>query len=443
MFRSLKIAKQLASNYQINKTLIASSQTKVVDRSGKPLVMFQGRSKKGLTSLFHNGEGWFSRHRGVGVQFADMYKHLELYDTPEKYDTIKNEELRGEVYAATLDIKDPAYVDVKETNWNRNKEREFIKRAKAQGKDGLILTQNDDIRDAVVFNQNQINIINSESKEVTASSNEFEVNDSYLKEPAIGYKNPTPKQINEVKRYDQVRAFLVGKDMYVWPDALHATAARSLGISGDSNIIPLNMFLEGSKIGAVSITDFANHTKWHHNPKLKDTITKNKWIKLYANNEDLKDPDFVSYYDQAIYGPWHEMKIASSNDLENKVKSILPKLTKKAQEEYDRWDEENIDEYAGGGICHILADEFVDVLSQNNIDSSSLSHPFKQHVYIVVFDTDNKIAITVDLPEYVYETGGGFSWKKIEDVEIEPSDFIIEEINWDDLFDENDELIDY
>jgi len=281
------------------------------------------------------------------------------------------------------------------------------------------------------------------AKMIYASKNEFEINENYLQHPVTGYKNPTPQQINACKEYDQVRAFLVGKDLYVWKEAIHRAAARTLGLIGKSDVIPLNMYLSGSNIEAVAVTDFANNTKWHHNPKLKDAILKNKWIKLYANNSDVKDPDFINYYDSAIYGPWHEMKVASNNNLKQKIKSILPKLTKKAQEEYDRWDEENIDEYAGGGICHILADEFVDIFNQNNIDASSLSHPFKQHVYVVVFDTENKKAITVDLPEYVYETGGGFSWKKVEDVEIEPSDFIIEEVNWGDLFDENDEIVDF
>jgi len=134
--------------------------------------------------------------------------------------------------------------------------------------------------------------------------------------------------------------------------------------------------------------------------------------------------------------------VADSRELESKIKILLPKLAEKAQEEYDAWDEENIDEYAGGGICHIIADELCDILNRNDIDCSTYSLNFKQHVISLAYDTQTKTVISIDLPEYVYETGGGFSWRKIQDVEIEPNDFIISELNWDDLFDENDELID-
>jgi hypothetical protein len=70
-----------------------------------------------------------------------------------------------------------------------------------------------------------------------ASKNEFEINEPYLKEPVIGYKNPTSKQFNSCKEYDQVRALLDGDDFYVWKDAIHMAAARSLGLQGNSNVI--------------------------------------------------------------------------------------------------------------------------------------------------------------------------------------------------------------
>jgi hypothetical protein len=144
-----------------------------------------------------------------------------------------------------------------------------------------------------------------------SSKNEFVIDSVHLREPQTGYVNPTPKQINLTKKYDVIRAFLVGNDMYIWSEVTHNTAARSLNLKGNSNVIPLSVFLSGNKILGVQVTDFSNNTKWHHNPKIKDKIMKNKWIKLYSSSESLKDPDFISYYDEAIYGPWHEMKTAS------------------------------------------------------------------------------------------------------------------------------------
>jgi len=141
-----------------------------------------------------------------------------------------------------------------------------------------------------------------------ASSNEFIINEQYLQNPVKGYENPTPKQINECKSYGQVRAILLDDNMYVWNEAVHAAAAKALEITGNSNIIPLNIYLSGNKIEGVEVTDFSNRTKWKHNPKLKNAIIKNKWIKLYSGGDSLKDPEFIHYYDESINGPWHEMK---------------------------------------------------------------------------------------------------------------------------------------
>ena len=44
------------------------------------------------------------------------------------------------------------------------------------------------------------------------------------------------------------------------------------------------------------------------------------------------------------------------------VKQLLPKICEVAQDEYDQWDEDNTDAYAGGGICHFIADRIVDVI---------------------------------------------------------------------------------
>jgi hypothetical protein len=151
-----------ARRTQVDKALEAYPElanTKVVNDDGKPIVVYQGRSKKGLKSLMNTKEkisqGWFSVNRRVAVQYADMYKHLELFDTPEKYETISNDELTGEIYKTYLDIKNPMYVDLNETKWNREKENAKIKEAKDNGNDGLIITQNGKNRDFVVFDENQ------------------------------------------------------------------------------------------------------------------------------------------------------------------------------------------------------------------------------------------------------------------------------------------------
>ena len=45
----------------------------------------------------------------------------------------------------------------------------------------------------------------------------------------------------------------------------------------------------------------------------------------------------------------------------NPFNNLKPEIAKVAQAVYDEWDE-NEDEYAGGGICHLIADEIVSLL---------------------------------------------------------------------------------
>jgi len=104
----------------------------------------------------------------------------------------------------------------------------------------------------------------------------------------------------------------------------------------------------------------------------------------------------------------------------NDVKALMPRIIQVSQKEYDSWDEENIDEYASGGICHLIADAIANVFNDNGIDSFTISSDFEQHVYCVVRVREG--IYQVDIHHSVYETGGGFSWNKIPDIIFEPSD---------------------
>jgi hypothetical protein len=107
-----------------------------------------------------------------------------------------------------------------------------------------------------------------------------------------------------------------------------------------------------------------------------------------------------------------------------------PDLAKVAQEEYDQWDESNVDEYAEGGICHLIADRMADVLNGRGIEASTVSAQIgKQHVWVVARTSDG--VYTVDIPPGVYETGGGYHWKKIPDVTFEAGDVVIDRLSRD------------
>jgi hypothetical protein len=112
-----------------------------------------------------------------------------------------------------------------------------------------------------------------------------------------------------------------------------------------------------------------------------------------------------------------------------KAKSAIPQILQKVQQEYDNWDEANVDTYAGGGICHIIADKICEVFSDFGIECATISCSHEQHVYVAIKVQEG--VYSVDIPYSIYETGGGFTWKKIPEVKFEPSDVIFYKITSD------------
>ena len=109
---------------------------------------------------------------------------------------------------------------------------------------------------------------------------------------------------------------------------------------------------------------------------------------------------------------------------------IAPALAKVAQEVYDKWDESDVDCYAGGGICHFIAEEMAGALQSEGIEANTVSQQIgEQHVYVVAKLKDGVYAI--DIPPSTYETGGGYSWKKIPDVAITKDDIVVDKIDGD------------
>lgn len=97
-------------------------------------------------------------------------------------------------------------------------------------------------------------------------------------------------------------------------------------------------------------------------------------------------------------------------------------LTAAAQAVYEAWDESDVDTYAGGGICHLIADAFCEVLSEADIQAASISSPHEQHVYVLLQTAQG--VYSLDLPWYRYERGGGFSWTKLPDVVFSQDDLV-------------------
>ncbi len=116
------------------------------------------------------------------------------------------------------------------------------------------------------------------------------------------------------------------------------------------------------------------------------------------------------------------------NDTKLLIDGLRPIITSKAQEIYDAWaqDDEGVDpELGGGGICYEIASMMSEVIAEAIADIELLEggQDGDDHAWIIVLDVTEQKAYGVDIPPQVYETGGGFSWRKKKGEKFWPEDF--------------------
>lgn len=114
------------------------------------------------------------------------------------------------------------------------------------------------------------------------------------------------------------------------------------------------------------------------------------------------------------------------------LNSLKNKIAQCGQSVYDDWyqDESGYDEMVGnGGICHLIADKIVDLLYESNIDCTTVSSDHEVHVYVVAKIKEG--VFSVDIPYSFYETGGGYTWKKIPNRFFDDSVVYIDQISCD------------
>lgn len=129
-----------------------------------------------------------------------------------------------------------------------------------------------------------------------------------------------------------------------------------------------------------------------------------------------------------------KIKTFESKDYSEKLLNQLKKkIVPKIQEVYNNWkqDDDGLDDILGsGGICQDIAGAICDVLSDNEIECTTVSQEIgEQHVYTIA-KMDNGV-YEIDVSPYTYETGGGYNWKKIPDVIFDESDIIIKRLSSD------------
>lgn len=116
----------------------------------------------------------------------------------------------------------------------------------------------------------------------------------------------------------------------------------------------------------------------------------------------------------------------------NDLKALLSELAAAAQREYDAWeqDEDGIDEELGsGGICHLIADQFISVLAGAGIEAVTTHSEGvgENHVWVTACIEEG--VVLVDIPPGVYETGGGYTWQKKPGIVFSKNDIVVDRID--------------
>jgi hypothetical protein len=119
----------------------------------------------------------------------------------------------------------------------------------------------------------------------------------------------------------------------------------------------------------------------------------------------------------------------AASPLVQQLNALRPQIAEAATRIFQEWtqDEDGFDDvYGGGGICDDVASEIQGIIATYlpDVEVRDGGWDGDDHAYTIV--EANGETIVVDIPPYVYESGGGMSWEKRQDVEaISPEDVAI------------------
>ena len=115
----------------------------------------------------------------------------------------------------------------------------------------------------------------------------------------------------------------------------------------------------------------------------------------------------------------------SSRDIEN----LRPGFVAAAQAAYDAWDQSDPElgdpELGFGGICDLIADGIVAHLAEVGIDAITFNSEGigENHTWVIAQLSDG--VFEIDIPPLVYETGGGYIWRKRPNVQFSVDDVVV------------------
>ena len=114
------------------------------------------------------------------------------------------------------------------------------------------------------------------------------------------------------------------------------------------------------------------------------------------------------------------------------LQALTPQIAHCGQAQYDQWsqNEDGYDHEVGyGGICHLIVDEIIKLLNSHRFETVSYSLDSEVHVVAIVQLKEG--VFELDIPYRHYETGGGYTWKKVPNVKFDESMVIINKIDSD------------
>lgn len=133
---------------------------------------------------------------------------------------------------------------------------------------------------------------------------------------------------------------------------------------------------------------------------------------------------------------WQDLLASTEKPLKQQINGLRQQMAAAAQEIYDEWEQgdDGVDaEFGEGGICDAIQQAIMGVLS-SSIDEVELQDGGQEgddHAFVVAHNDYE--AYGVDIPPSKYETGAGYTWRKIEGVQFAPRDIQVFEIPLDDL----------
>lgn len=116
----------------------------------------------------------------------------------------------------------------------------------------------------------------------------------------------------------------------------------------------------------------------------------------------------------------------------DRIKKLRPQLARAAQGAIDAWDQDDEgldDELGEGGVCDQVAANLGLVIMEAcpDVTIAEGGHDGDEHAWVIAYDDTD--AVGVDVPPGVYETGGGYRWKKIKGAVVRPSDVEVWKLN--------------